>query len=54
MLVLTRKLGTAIVIDDNILVKVVDIKDNRVRLRIDAPEPLAVRAEKEEGDAAKR
>lgn len=37
MLVLTRKVGEAIVIDGEITIKVSQIQGNRVRLCIDAP-----------------
>jgi carbon storage regulator len=37
MLVLSRKLNETIVIDGNILVKVVDIRGSQVRLGIEAP-----------------
>jgi carbon storage regulator len=37
MLVLSRRLNETIVIDGNILVKVVDIRGNQVRLGIEAP-----------------
>lgn len=37
MLVLTRKLGESIVIDDEIVVKVTAVQGNRVKLSLDAP-----------------
>ena len=37
MLVLTRRAGQRIVIDDNIVVSVVSLKNGQVRLGIDAP-----------------
>lgn len=37
MLILTRRIGESIIIDDNIQVKVVDIQGGQVRLGIDAP-----------------
>jgi carbon storage regulator len=42
MLVLTRKLNEAIVIDGNITVTVVGIRGNQVRLGITAPRSLGV------------
>jgi carbon storage regulator CsrA len=42
MLVLTRKLGETIVIDDNIHIKVTDIKRGKVRIGIDAPPEVEV------------
>jgi carbon storage regulator len=37
MLVLTRKIGERIVIDNRIVIEVVQVKGNRVRLGIQAP-----------------
>jgi len=37
MLVLTRKLGESIAIDDRIIVTVIALKGNQVKLGIDAP-----------------
>ena len=37
MLVLSRKLGEGIVIGDNIVLKVVEVKGGSIRLGIDAP-----------------
>jgi carbon storage regulator len=37
MLILTRKLGESIAIDDNIRITVVALKGNQVKLGIDAP-----------------
>ena len=37
MLVLTRKLGESIAIDDHIKIRIVQIKGKQVRLGIDAP-----------------
>lgn len=46
MLVLTRKIGEAVVIDGEITIKVSQIQGNRVRLCIDAPRShRVVRAE---------
>jgi len=46
MLVLTRRVGEAIIVDDNIHVTVVSITGGKVRLGIDAP-PL-VKVDREE------
>src|SRR5215207_1862536 len=46
MLVLTRRLGEAIVISDDIIVKVVEIDGQKVRLAIEAPR--SVRIDREE------
>jgi carbon storage regulator len=37
MLVLTRKIGERIVIDNQIVIEVLQVKGNRVRLGIEAP-----------------
>jgi carbon storage regulator len=42
MLVLTRRLGEEVVINGNIVVKVVSVKGNTVRLGITAPESVPV------------
>ncbi len=42
MLVLTRKLGETIVIDDNIVIKVIDIHGKQIRLGIEAPMEIGI------------
>jgi len=42
MLVLTRKVGEEIVIGDNIRVKIVSIKGDRIRVGIEAPSHVQV------------
>ena len=42
MLVLTRKLGETIIIDDNIVIKVVDIHGKQIRLGIEAPMEIGI------------
>jgi len=42
MLVLSRKLGEKIVINENIVVTVVDIERGKVRLGIDAPREIPI------------
>jgi carbon storage regulator len=42
MLVLSRKVGEAIVIDGGIVIRVADIQGGRVRLAIDAPRSTRV------------
>jgi carbon storage regulator len=42
MLVLSRKVGQRIVIAGDIGVTVLDVKGNRIRLGIDAPEDVAI------------
>ncbi|GMR05335.1 MAG: carbon storage regulator CsrA [Thermodesulfobacteriota bacterium] len=45
MLVLTRKSGETIRIGDNIRVVVVEVKDNHVKLGIDAPQDCTIHRE---------
>jgi carbon storage regulator len=42
MLVLTRRVGEVIYIDSEIIIKVAEIRGNRVKLAIDAPEHVRV------------
>jgi carbon storage regulator len=42
MLVLTRKPGEQLVIDNNIVITVVEVRGNRVRISIDAPEDVRI------------
>ena len=42
MLVLTRKMGESIQIDDNISVTVSEVRGGRVRLSIDAPRSIRI------------
>lgn len=42
MLVLSRKSGEAIVIDNEIVVRIVEIKGDRVKLAFDAPHSVPV------------
>jgi carbon storage regulator len=42
MLVLSRKVGESIVIDDHIKVTVVEIRGDKIRLGIEAPRDVAV------------
>lgn len=45
MLILTRRVGETIIIEDDIKVTVLAIKGNQVRLGIDAPEEVSVHRE---------
>jgi carbon storage regulator len=45
MLVLSRRIGEEIVIDNNIRVKIVAIQGNRVKLGVIAPEDVTVHRE---------
>jgi carbon storage regulator len=42
MLVLTRKAGEKIVIDENIVIEVLEIQGNRVRIGIQAPRGITI------------
>ena len=42
MLVLSRKLGEVITIGDKISVTVLEVKDNKVRIGIDAPQDMRI------------
>ena len=45
MLILTRKLGESVVIGDNIVVTVPDIKNGQIKLGITAPKDITVNRE---------
>ena len=45
MLVLTRKVGSSIIIDGQVKIKVVQVKGRQVRLGIDAPKTTKVHRE---------
>jgi len=45
MLVLSRKKDERIVIDDNIIITVIEIRGDKVRLGIEAPKEIAVHRE---------
>ncbi len=60
MLVLTRKVGEKINIDDNIVIKIVEISRGKIRIGIDAPENITIlrheiykKVQKENVDASK-
>jgi carbon storage regulator CsrA len=45
MLVLTRKCGESIILDNHIVIQVVQISGNRVRIGIKAPPEVAIKRE---------
>lgn len=45
MLILTRRIGEVLVIDDKIKVHILGIKGNQVRIGIDAPKDIPVHRE---------
>ena len=45
MLILTRRLGESIIIEDNIKVTVVDINNQQIKLGVDAPKHITINRE---------
>jgi carbon storage regulator len=45
MLILTRRIGENLVINDDIVVRVLSIKGNQVRIGVDAPKEVSVHRE---------
>lgn len=42
MLVLTRKLGESIIIDENVQISVIEINKNNIKLGVNAPKDLTI------------
>ena len=45
MLVLTRKVDESIIIDGNIVIKIIEIRQGKVRIGIEAPKNISVHRE---------
>jgi carbon storage regulator len=45
MLILTRRLGESIIIEDNIKITVVDINNQQIKLGIDVPKHITINRE---------
>lgn len=45
MLILTRKVGEAIIINDNIKIKLLEVSGNQIKLGVEAPIQVAVHRE---------
>lgn len=42
MLILTRRIGESLIIDEDILVRVIEVKGSQVRLGIEAPDDVQI------------
>jgi carbon storage regulator len=42
MLILTRKLGESIIIDDNVHISVIEINKNNIKIGVNAPKELTI------------
>lgn len=42
MLVLSRKVGESLVIDENIIIKIIEVQSGQIRLGIEAPKAVSI------------
>lgn len=49
MLILSRKLGQSVLIGDDIVIRIVELRSSRVRIGIDAPAHVRIRREEHLG-----
>jgi carbon storage regulator len=42
MLILNRKAGESIILDDNIEIKILDVKDGKIKIGIEAPADVSI------------
>lgn len=45
MLILTRRIGETLMIEDNVKIKVLDVRGNQVRIGVEAPKDVSVHRE---------
>ncbi|MDR7869613.1 MAG: carbon storage regulator CsrA [Tissierellaceae bacterium] len=42
MLILNRKIGESIILDDNIEIKILEIQDGRIKIGVEAPKNISI------------
>ena len=45
MLILTRRIGESLIIGDDVIVNILNVKGNQVRIGIDAPKEISIHRE---------